>query len=120
MRISNTGIAVALGMSLALGACALVGGSSFPPDTAARAAVDVPPRFDPRIAEDRLAPADTLAGTGCLSPLVHPAAGTEIRMVRSLGGRGDYEVPAGAYGVGPGELLRVECNTGRVIGVVER
>ena len=84
-----------------------------------RPAEAAPTRFEPELAELRL-PADTIAGRGCQSPLVDPRDGTAITFLRSTIEVGDYDVPSGRYGVGPGELLRVECNTGRVIGIVRR
>ena len=84
-----------------------------------RPASDAPARFEPRNASLRLAPGDTLAGPGCLSPMVDPRDGTEVRFVFSTS-YGEYELPAGRYGARAGELLRLECNTGRVIGLVPR
>ncbi len=110
-------IAAALAMLLA--GCAIAGSGSFPPDASARPAVDAPYRFEPADAAVRL-PADTLAGSGCRSPMVDPRNGTEIRFVRSTRERADYEVPLGRYGVGERELLRLDCNTGAVIGIVRR
>lgn len=77
-----------------------------------RDAVDVPNAF---VTESGANPT-----TGCRSPLVDPRDGTPIQMIRSGAGRGDYEVPDGRYGVGPGQVLRVHCPTGRVVGVVRR
>lgn len=58
----------------------------------------------------------------CRSPLVDPRDQTHIRLVRSgrTGGHqvGDYEVVGGRYGVGDNELLRIQCSTGQVLGVV--
>lgn len=84
-----------------------------------RPASDVPARFEPRNAALRIAPGDTLAGAGCLSPMVDPRDRTEVRFVFS-NSYGDYEVPAGRYGASAGEVLRLDCNTGRVIGLVRR
>jgi hypothetical protein len=84
-----------------------------------RAASDVPARFEPRDAAMRLVPGDTLAGPGCLSPMVDPRDRTEIRFISSKW-YGDYEVPTGRYGARPGEVLRLECSTGRVLGLVPR
>jgi hypothetical protein len=84
-----------------------------------RPASDAPARFEPRNPSLRPAPGDTLAGPGCLSPMVDPRDGTEVRFVLSTS-YGEYELPAGRYGARPGELLRLECNTGRVIGLVPR
>jgi hypothetical protein len=59
---------------------------------------------------------------GCRSPLIDPRDQTRIRMQRSgtVGSRsqGDYEVPDGRYGVGADELLRIDCRTGQVLGIV--
>ena len=53
------------------------------------------------------------------NPMIDPRDGTRIVLVRSSEGRGYYRVPVGRYGVHPGELLLLECGTGRVIGVVK-
>jgi hypothetical protein len=90
----------------------------MPPDASAQPATDVPARFDPVLPINRLAPSDTLVGTGCLSPMTDPRDGTRIIMQRADNGVADYSVPAGRYGVRPGYLLRLECNTGKVVGVV--
>jgi hypothetical protein len=60
------------------------------------------------------------AGEGCRSPMVDPRDGTKLKLARSYEGQGDYEVPDGKYGVGKGDLLRVECATGRAVGIVKR
>ena len=57
---------------------------------------------------------------GCRNPMVDPRDGARLTLVRATGGVGDYEVPAGRYGVADGQLLRVECGTGEAIGVVRR
>lgn len=104
-----------------LSACALFSTSStFDPATDVRPASDLPARFEPIDSAVRLEPADTLAGSGCLSPLLDPRDGLELRFVRSGTALGDYEVPEGRYGVQRGELLRIECNTGEVVGIVRR
>lgn len=79
-----------------------------------------PTAFAPVRPELRIAGADTLAGAGCLNPLVDPRDGGRLRLVRSRPAYGDYEVPAGRYGLRDGELLRLECNTGRVLGIARR
>lgn len=56
----------------------------------------------------------------CKSPMVDPRDGTEIRMLRSEDGVGDYEVPDGRYGLNRKELLRLYCETGEVAGVVRK
>lgn len=90
-----------------LAACASMRGD--PTDESARTATDVPARFE------GIAP-----GPGCRSPLTDPRDGTTLRLARSTSNRGDYEVPEGRYGVRAGELLRVDCETGEVIGIVTR
>jgi hypothetical protein len=85
-----------------------------------RSAEDVPNRFEPKNPMARIMPADTIAGTGCLSPMVDPRDGTEVGFLRSDEGYADYAVPGRLYGVGAGELLRLECNTGKVLGIVHR
>jgi hypothetical protein len=84
------------------------------------APVTAPPRFVPRDPTGVIAPADTLAGDGCLSPMRDPVTGVEIVLVRSESGLGDYDAPSGTYGMRDDQLIRLECNTGRVLGVVRR
>lgn len=83
-------------------------------DAAIRSGEDLPEQF--------LLPAgvDVSSGSACFSPLVDPRDGAEIRIVRSIPGRGDYEVPPRRYGVRPEELLRIDCGTGRPLGIVRR
>jgi len=67
-----------------------------------------------------LATSEPAAGMGCRNPLVDPLSGVRITLVRSSGGYGDYEVPEGKYEVGKSEVLRVECATGKAIGIFKR
>lgn len=113
-RVKSPIAAAALAL---VAACAV---STFSADTPIRPASDLPARFDPPPGFDRVAPADTLPGAACLSPLRDPRDGAELRMVRSSGTLADYEVPAGRYDVGEAELLRVDCNTGAPRGIVAR
>ena len=85
-----------------------------------RNAEGVPNQFEPKNPDARIIPPDTIAGSGCLSPMVDARDGTEIGFLRSGDGYADYATPNGMYGVGRNELLRLDCNTGRVIGVVRR
>jgi hypothetical protein len=105
---------------LLLAACAIGTAGSFPSSNSAQAAFDVPVRFDPAAPDLRVTPVDTIAGAGCLSPLVDPRDGTRIILERSLGGEGDYRVPGEKYRVRAGEFLRIECNSGRVVGIVKQ
>lgn len=83
-----------------------------------RPAVGVPAQFE--------APnASTGEPTACTSPLRDARDSTELMMLRSSnqGGSpiGDYAVsPAGRYGIGEKEALRVDCRTWRPVGVVPR
>lgn len=104
-------------LATVLAACA-VGPATLPPNTSARPAVDLPTRFEPENRRLRIPDADTLAGGGCLSPLLDPRDGTAVVLTRSLTDYGDYDVPQGRYGVREGDLLRLECNTGKAIGIV--
>jgi|SRR5690606_34080680 len=82
---------------------------------------------DMRVASDapiNFVTVDGIAGvpSGCSNPLVDPRDQTRVRLVRSgsVGAvyQGDYDVTGGSYGVGPGELLRIDCSTGQVLGIV--
>lgn len=105
---------------LGLAACATRGMGSFPDDSAVHPAQALPERFEPVSPATRVAPADTIAGSGCTSPFRDPRDGTLLRMERAIAPRADYSVPAGRYGVGSNELLRLDCNTGIPIGIVRR
>ena len=103
---------------VALGACSTTSGG-FPDDRPLRDASDMPDHFlvgAPESAETS-AP---VAGGPCRNPMVDPRDGMRLVLARSSGGLGDYEVPAGRYGVGERELLRLDCGTGRAVGVVGR
>lgn len=56
----------------------------------------------------------------CKSPLVDTSDGTELILIRSTQGLGDYQVPEGKYGLEADELLRIDCNTGEVLGIVRQ
>jgi hypothetical protein len=79
-----------------------------------RPAQDTPVRF---VTADDVAPEDV-----CHTLLLDPRDQTPLRLHRStqfgMSHRGDYDVPAGRYGVQRGELLRLDCATGEVIGIV--
>jgi hypothetical protein len=64
--------------------------------------------------------AAALRTDAALNPMVDPRDGTQIRLVRSDIGWGDYQVPSGRYGIEKGELLRLETKTGRVLGIVPK
>ena len=89
------------------------GGSS----AAIQPAMDVPSHF---LVAGRDGKTEEPAPGQCRNPMIDPRDGTRITLERSTEGRGFYKVPTGRYGVRPGELLLIECGTGRVIGVVKR
>lgn len=89
--------------------------TSFPEDRSARPAQEVPEAFLVREGVELRAARRT---GGCRGPMVDPRDRTEIILARSQGERGDYAVPTGRYGVGRNELLRLDCATGEVIGIV--
>lgn len=121
-RVQGRRIAVFACTALAtvLPACSVGQPNSFPSLVTARPAENVPERFVPADRSLLISPGDTIAGDGCRSPMADPRDGTQLTMVRSQQGYADYEVPAGRYGVGDGEVLRLVCNTGLVAGIVRR
>lgn len=79
-----------------------------------RAAINTPEFFETKAGV-------VATGNSCINPMIDPTDGTEITMVTAFGnGTGDYKVVSGKYGVGQGELLRINCRTGEVIGIVKR
>lgn len=109
--------AIGLVMSLVLvSGCAT---THVGPDRTVRSAQDVPERF--LVGTPNGSAATThRASEGCRNPIVDPRDGTRLILVRSSDDRGDYAVPAGQYGVGARELLRVTCATGSPVGIVRR
>jgi hypothetical protein len=109
------GLALAL-LITAMAACSQTSSTMYPDETA-RPALDVPERFEK--VEETADPAfEAEHGPLCYSPMIDPRDGRRLRLVRSASDRGDYEVPTGSYGVEQGQYLRLECSTGRVIGIV--
>lgn len=97
-----------------LAACAT---SDFDPARVGPAPDPVPARF---VNEAGAGASSASPEAGCRSPMVDPESGTALRMIRSSRTQGDYAAPAGAYGLAEDELLRLDCASGRVIGVVRR
>jgi|SRR5690606_21472841 len=56
----------------------------------------------------------------CQSRLIDPVGQVELILVQSLGEVGHYLAPPGKYGMAADELLRIECRTGKLIGVVRK
>lgn len=80
-------------------------------DRPLREAIDVPDHFISKTGGD-------MDENSCKNPLVDPRTEVEIILVESQEGMGDYRVPSGSYGVEANEMLRVDCKTGKVIGIV--
>jgi hypothetical protein len=65
------------------------------------------------------------AGEGCRNPMIDPRNGTTLNLMRSKDGVGDYQVMgeqyslASRYGVDSRHYLRVDCATGKGLGIVE-
>jgi hypothetical protein len=81
------------------------------PDRIDRPATDTPDMF---VRED----GRPNAGTPCLATLIDPRDKSTVQLVRSVPTQGDYRVAAGKYGVADTELLRIDCATGRTVGIV--
>ena len=91
--------------------CASSGG----PSAALVSATDTPVAF---LVEENGALRPPRAGEGCRNPLVDPRTDLRLVLERSEGGHGDYSVPEGRYEVGAGQLLRIDCATGKALGIV--
>ncbi len=115
-KLNRTPLAL---IALVAAACN-VSGSGFQSAPISPAPVTTPLRFLPPDASKIDTPAGTLVDDGCLSLLADPPSGIRLTLVRSENGVGDYAVPGGAYGVSNDQLLRLDCNTGAVLGVVRR
>ncbi|MCB1009562.1 MAG: hypothetical protein KDB94_11800 [Acidobacteria bacterium] len=86
-----------------------------------RSAETLPARDVPALFERGTGVPGVRAAAGsCWNPMVDPRDGTTLRLVRSANGAGDYEPPAGRYGVGSDQLLRLDCASGKTIGIVAR
>jgi hypothetical protein len=81
------------------------------PDRIDRLATGVPEQF---LRED----GSPITGNTCLTPLMDPRDKSLVQLVRTIPVQGDYRVGAGKYGVSGNELLRIDCTTGRPVGIV--
>ena len=77
-----------------------------------RSAIDVPDLFE-------VPPGMAWGDNSCKNPIIDPMDGSELILVQSRNGVGDYRVSGYKYGVNQGELLRINCSTGAVIGIVK-
>jgi hypothetical protein len=57
--------------------------------------------------------------TSCKSPMTDKRDATKIIMISAANSEGTYRVPEGKYGVKKGELLLLDCKTGKVLGIVK-
>ena len=103
---------------IVLGGCA-TSGTPLHADAMTRQAADTPDHFLVG-AHDSAETSEPVPGEGCRNPMVDPRDGTHLLLVRAAAGLGDYEVPEGQYGAGEDELLRLECATGRPVGIAQR
>ena len=104
----------------ALGACSL-GTQSADWSIAGRAPREVPERFvrDTAVAAPPGSDPAAAPQQGCWVRLIDPRDGGRLTLRRSGERFGDYVVASvGRYGVGAGEHLRIDCTTGRAVGIV--
>ena len=118
MTVVVSGVALAVSLLL-ISACGQNSSTGLPGAAPLRAGTDLPVQFEPPAGFGRLSPTDTISGNACLSPMHDPRDNIEIKMVRAANGQADYTVPDGHYGVGQHQLLRLDCNTGRPLGIVK-
>lgn len=115
--------AMALGAAAALVACA--SGTSSMAGKIVAEAKDLPDHFMVSVSglSQREEPR---AGEGCRNPLVDPRNETSLNLMRSKDGIGDYQVLGEQYSVGlrygvdSRHYLRVDCATGKTLGIVEQ
>ena len=120
LNLASSPRACALLVATAVAACSVGGSGSMRSVIESPAPVTAPLKFVPLDSAKVIAPADTLIGDGCLSPLADPVTGIQIILIRSESGLGDYLAPSGSYGIRDGQLIRLDCNTGKVLGIVRR
>ena len=117
------GAAPALAALLALSGCASSHGSIEGPVVAQ--AKNLPDHF--MVAVSGVAQKEEpKPGEGCRNPMVDPRNGTALNLMRSKDGIGDYQVLGqqyeldSSYGVDPRHLLRIDCATGKALGIVDQ
>ena len=117
------GAAVSLGAAAALVACASGGGSTAGGIVAE--AKDLPDHFMASVSGVAQME-EPRAGEGCRNPLVDPRDGTQLNLMRSKDGIGDYQVLGEQYSLGSRygadsrHYLRVDCATGKALGFVQQ
>ena len=103
---------LALGASAVLASCAT---ASWPTSVDVSVLSNAPASFR----APGVQPGNATALGVCANPLEDPTDGTRITLVRSSGGFGDYAAQHGRYGLGPNQLLRVNCSNGQPVGAVQ-
>ncbi|MFI5120283.1 MAG: hypothetical protein ACHQM4_07715 [Thermoanaerobaculia bacterium] len=121
--VRGTGFLTAAAAFVALGGCAssrgsiegpVVGEAKNLPDHFMIAVTGVAQKEEPR------------AGEGCRNPMVDPRNKTTLNLMRSKNDIGDYEVIGeqyeldSKYGVDSRHLLRIDCATGKALGIVDQ
>jgi hypothetical protein len=112
---------------LALGGCATTRNDMTGPIVGVP--LDLPDHF--LVAVTGVASAeDPRPGEGCRSPMVDPRGKTLLTLRRSAGDKGDYWVESlgsespgintKTYGLTSQQLLRIDCGTGKAIGIVDQ
>lgn len=114
--MSVRALCLLVGVSILAG-CA-VAGPVTPAQRVLRPAADAPDHF--LVGEADGTTREPGGNDACESPMVDPRDGTRVTLVRSSDGLGDYAVDGGRYGVAEGEVLRIDCRTGKAIGVFAR
>jgi len=89
------------------------------PNAMLRVPAGVPDRFVPEGTAGTRIPEPT-GEISCKNPMIDPRTGLRLTLVRSNAGQGDYDVPSGKYGVAADEVLRIDCATGRAVGIFRR
>jgi hypothetical protein len=118
-----TGVFAAASAVVVLSGCASSRGSMEAPVVAQ--AKNLPDHF--MVAVTGIAQAEEpKPGEGCRNPMVDPRNGTPLNLMRSKSGVGDYQVQGrdyeldSSYGVDPRHLLRIDCATGKALGIVDQ
>jgi hypothetical protein len=118
-----TGVFAAASALAALAGCASSRGSMEGPVVAE--AKNLPDHF--MVAGTGIAQKDEpKPGEGCRNPMLDPRSGTALNLMRSKNGTGDYQVLGldyeldSTYGVDSRRLLRIDCSTGKALGIVDQ
>jgi hypothetical protein len=109
-------------LALSLLGCASSGGDMSGPVVGVP--LDLPDHF--MVARSGIGKTEEPKADGvCRNPMVDPRDRTELFLRRSAGGKGDYGMEGGLmgaqkYGMTSQQLLRIDCATGKALGIVAR